>query len=79
MESKVEKENFIEISKKAVKSTCEHKLMKVTILPHPPNFDEARLIDFCFYEKINGSFKFYSGNQPTKAILEIDDESSIKW
>lgn len=78
-ETQRERVTLTENIKKSNKAGCDHKLMKVTILPHPPDYDVATSIEFCFYEKINGIFRFYSGNKPLNAILEIDDENSIKW
>lgn len=78
-----EKENEPKgISKESLqgkKKNCYHPLMKVTILPHPPNFDTARSIDFCYYLKVNQEFHFYSSLGLVKPFLVVDDENSIKW
>ncbi len=58
---------------------CRHKLMKVKILPHPPETLEGKVIQFCFFEEENGIYTFYKDSSKSNKLAVVPDKESILW
>lgn len=58
---------------------CPHTLMRIVVLPHPPNFPREKSLDFCFYRKTGGSYSFYNSISQDEKPVVIQDLGSLRW